>query len=329
MPSVSRAPVLLPVAPCDLPRLRRRPRPHAPHSAPSPGSLPPRRPQLLPHPRVMPPCPPLRACPNSPRPLLSLLPLPHRRRTPPFLHLPACRKPARPRPLPQAAPLHLLPQAAPLHLLPQAAPLRLLPEMPPCLHLRVCRRPPLPLRRLLLQTALLLRLPCPPRQLLSLWPPLTMRLPSSLGPTTCTTATRMSLPTFPLMAMVLPGTSLRPPRSSPQRLRRPLAPQHLCLRPGLPHPSSLPVSARLPPYAPLPPRLPLRCNLRPLPPLRSLRLLPAPLLRRSLRPRRPRSSLQPRHPVRSSVLPPSLRPARIQPPGSPSSSRPVSASPSR
>ena len=248
------------------------------------------------------PCPPLRACPSSPSPPLSLLPLPHRRRTPPFLHLPACRKPARP---------------------------RLLLEMPPCLHSRVCHRPPLPLRRLLLQTALLLRLPCPPRRLLNLWPPLTMRLPSSLCLTTCTTATRTSLPTFPLTAMVLPGTSLRPPRSSPQRLCRPLAPQHLRLRPGLPHPSSLPVSARHPPHAPLPLRLPLRCSLRSRLLLRSLRLLPVPLPRPSLRPRRPRSSLQPRHPVRPSVLPPSLRPARTQLPGSPSSSRPASASPSR
>ena len=302
MPSVSRAPVLLPVAPCDLPRLRRRPRLHAPRLAPSPGSLPLPQPQLLPHPRVMPPCPPLHACPSSPRPLLSLLPLPHRRRTPPFLHLPACRKPARPRLLPQAAPLRQS--------------LRLLPEMPLFLHSRVCRRPPLLRRHLLPGIGPLLRLPCPPLRRLNLWPPLTMRLPSSLCPTTCTTATRTSLPMFPLMAMVLPGTSLRPLRPSPQRLRRPLVPQCLRLRPGLPHPSSLPVSAR----HPLPLRLPLRCNRRSRPLLRSLRLLPVPL---------PRPSPRPRHPVRPSVLPPSLRPARIQPPGSPSSSRPVSASPSR
>ena len=313
MPSVSRAPVLLPVAPCDLPRLRRRPRPHAPHSAPSPGSLPLPRPQLLPHPRVMPPCPPLRACPNSPRPLLSLLPLPHRRRTPPFLHLPACRKPARPRPLPQAASLHLLPQAAPLHLL---------PEMPLFPHSRVCRRPPLLRRHLLPGIGPLLRL-------LSLWPPLTMRLPSSLCPTTCTTATRTSLPTFPLTVMVLPGTSLRPPRPSPQRLRRPLVPQCLRLRPGLPHPSSLPVSARHPLRAPLPLRLPLRPSRRSRPLLRSLRLPPVPLPRPSLRLRRLRPSPQPRLLVRLLGLPSSLRPARTQPPGSPSFSRPASASPSR
>lgn len=300
--------MLLPVALCGLPHLHRRPRPHAPRLALSPGSLPLPRPQLLLRPRVMPPCPPLRACPSSPRPPLSLLPLPRRRKTLPFLHLLACRKPARPR------------------LLPQAAPLRLLSEMLPCLHLPACRKLLLLHRRLLPGIGPPRRLPCPPlRRLslllrrLSLWPPLMMRLPSSLCPTTCTTATRTSLPTFLPMAMVLPGMSLRPPRSSPQRLRRPLAPQRLYLRPGLPHPSSLPVSDRHLPRAPLPLRLPLRLSRRSRPLLRSLRLLPV------LRPQRP----LPRHPVRPSVLPPSLRPARIQPPGSPSSSRPVSASPSR
>ena len=317
-PSVSRVQAPHPVAPRDLPRrLRRRPRPHAPRLAPSSGSLPLRLPQLLPRPRVTPPCPPSRACPSSPRPPLSLLPLPRRRRTLLCPHLPACRKPARPR------------------LLPQAALLRPLLEMPPFLHLRVCHRPPLPLRRLLLQTALLHRFPCPPLRRLNLWPPSTRLLPSSLCPTTCMTATRTSLPMFPLTAMVLPGTSLRPPRPSPQRLRRPLVPQHLRLRPGLPHPSSLLVSAWLPQHLCLPLQLPrspcllLRLNRRSRPLLRSLRLPPVLLPRPSPRPRRPLLSLQLRLPARPLVLPPSLRPAGIQPPGSPSSSRPVSASPSR
>ena len=77
LPSASRARVQPPVAPCDLPRLprrlRSRPRPHVPHSAPSPGSLPP-RPQLLPRPRVTLPCLPSRACLSSLQLLLSLLP---------------------------------------------------------------------------------------------------------------------------------------------------------------------------------------------------------------------------------------------------------------
>ena len=307
--------MLLSVALCDLLRLRRRPRPHAPRLVLSPGSLPLPRSQLLLRPRVMPPCPPLRACPSSPRLPLSLLPLPHRRRMLLCQHLPACRKPARPRLLPQAAPLRQS--------------LRLLPEMPPFLHLRACRRLLLLHRHLPPGIGPLLRFPCPPLRRLSLWPPLTMRLPSSLCPTTCTTATRMSLPTFPLTAMVLPGTSLRPPKPSPQRLRRPLVPQHLRLRLGLPHPSSPPVSARHPPRAPLPLRLPLRLNRRSRPLLRSLRLPPVLLPRPSPRPRRPLPSLQPRHLVRPSVLPLSLRPARIQPPGFPNSLRPVSASPSR
>lgn len=305
-PSVSRAQVQHLVALRDPPhlprRLRRRPRPHTPHSAPSPGSLPPPRPQLLPRLRVTPPCPPSRACPNSPQLPLSLLPLLRRRRTLLCLHLPACRRPARPRLHPS---------------------LCLLPETPPFLHLPACRRPPSPHRHLLPGIG-------PLRRRLSLWPPSTRLLPSSLCPTTCTTATRTSLPTFPPTAMALLGTSLRPPRPSPQCLRRLLVPQFLCLYPGLPHPSSLPVSARrLPLQPPLPLRLPLRRSQRPLLLLRSLRLLPVPLLQCSPQPRHPRPSLQLRLLVRPLVLPLSLRPARIQPLGSPSSSRPASASPSR
>ena len=244
-PSASRVQAPHPAALCDLPRLLRRlcrrPRLPAPHSAPSPGSLPPPRPQLLLRLRVMPPCPSLRAYPSSPRPLLSLPLLPRRHRALLCLPLLACRRLVRPRLRPSL----------------QSPSLRLLPETPPFLRSHACRRPPLPLRRLLLQTALLHRFPYPPLRRLSLWPLMTMRLPSSLCLTTCTTATRTSLRTFPPTAMVLLGTSLRPPRPSLRRLRRPLVPQHLRLRPGLPHPSSLPVSARLPPYAPLPPRLPL------------------------------------------------------------------------
>lgn len=221
--------------------LRRRPRPHVPHWAPSPGSLPPPRPQLLPRPRVTLPCLPSRACLSSLQLPLSLLPLPRRRRILLCLHLPACRRPARP---------HLLSRAAPLR-----QSLRLPPEMPPFLRLPACRRPPPPHRHL------------PPgigplRRRLNLWPPSTRLLPSSLCPTTCTMATRTSLPTFPPTAMALLGTSLRPPRPS-------------------------------------------------------------------LRFRHPRPSLLPQFPVRPLVLPLSLRPARTQPPGSPSSSRPASASPSR
>ena len=306
LPSVSRARAQPPVVPCDLPRLprrlRRRPQPHAPHSAPSPGSLPPPRPQLLPRLRVTPPCPPSRACPNSPQLPLSLLPLLRRRRTLLCLHLPACRRPARPRLHPS---------------------LCLLPETPPFLHLPACRRPPSPHRHLLPGIG-------PLRRRLSLWPPSTRLLPSSLCPTTCTTATRTSLPTFPPTAMVLLGASLRPPRPSPQCLRRLLVPQFLRLRPGLPHPSSLPVSARrLPLQPPLLLRLPLRRSRRTRFLPRSLRLPLVPLLWPSLRFRHPRSSLLPQFPVRPLVLPLSLRPARTQPPGSPSSSRPASASPSR
>lgn len=300
MSSVSRARVQPPVAPCDLPRLPRRlcrrPRPHVPHLAPSPGSLPPRL-------RAMPPCPPSRACPNSPQLPLSLLPLLRRRRTLLCPHLPACRRPVR---------LRLLPQATLLRRF-----LRLLPETPPFLHLPACRRPPPPHRHLPPGIGPLLRR-------LSLRLPLTMRLPSSLCPTTCTTATRTSLPTFPPTAMALLGTSLRPPRPSPQCLRRLLVPQFLRLHPGLPHPSSLPVSARRLPLQPsLLLRLPLRRSRRTRSLPRSLRLPPVPQLRR------PRSSLLPQFLARPLVLPPSLRPARIQPLGSPSSSRPASASPSR
>ena len=302
LPSVSRVRARHPVAPRDLPRLprrlRKRPRPHAPHSAPSPGSLPPPRPQLLPRPRVTLPCPPSRACLSSPQPPLSPLLLPRRHRTPLCPHLPACRRPARPRPQPSLQLLSLC----------------LLPETPPFLHLPACRRPPPPHRHL------------PPgigplRRRLSLWPPSTRLLPSSLCPTTCTTATRTSLPTFPPTAMALLGTSLRPPRPSPQCLRRLLVPQFLCLHPGLPHPSSLPVSARrLPLQPPLPLRLPLRRSQRPLLLLRSPRLLLVPLSRRSPHPRCPRPSLQLRLLARPLVLPLSLRQARTQPPGSPSSS---------
>lgn len=307
-PSVSRARAQPPVAPCDLPRcLRRRPRPHAPHSAPSPGSLPLPRPQLLPRLRAMPPCPPLRACPSGPQLPLSLLPLLRRHRTLLCPHLPACRRPARPRPQPSLQPLSLC----------------LLPETPPFLHLPACRRPPPPHRHLPSGID-------PLRRRRSLWLPLMMRLPSSLCPTTCTTATRTSLPTFPPMAMVLLGTSLRPPRPGPQCLRRLPVPQFLRLRPGLPHLSSLLVSARrLPLQPPLLLRLPLRRSRRPLLLLRSPRLPPVPLSRRSPHPRRPRPSLQLRLLARPLVLPPSLRPARTQPPGSPGFSRPASASPSR
>lgn len=312
-PSVSRAQVQHPVALRDPPHLlrclRRRPRPHVPHSALSPGSLSPPRPQLPPRLRVTPPCPPSRACRSNLQLPLSPLLLPRRHRAPLCLHLPACRRPARPRLLPQATLLRRF--------------LRLLPETPPFLHLPACRRPPPPHRHL------------PPgigplRRRLSLWPPSTRLLPSSLCPTTCTTATRTSLPTFPPTAMALLGTSLRPPRPSPQCLRRLLVPQFLCLHPGLPHPSSLPVSARrLPLQPPLPLRLPLRRSQRPLLLLRSPRLLLVPLSRRSPHPRRPRPSLQLRLLARPLVLPLSLHPARTQPPGSPSSSRPASASPSR
>lgn len=279
LPSVSRARVQPPVAPCDLPRLprrlRRRPRPHVPHSAPSPGSLPPPRPQLLPRPRVTLPCLPSRACLSSLQLPLSLLPLPRRRRILLCLHLPACRRPPPPH-------RHLPPGIGPL------------------------------------------------RRRLNLWPPSTRLLPSSLCPTTCTMATRTSLPTFPPTAMALLGTSLRPPRPSPQRLRRLLVPQFLRLHPGLPHPSSPLVSARrLPLQPPLLLRLPLRRSRRTRSLPRSLRLPLVPLLRPSLRFRHPRPSLLPQFPVRPLVLPLSLRPARTQPPGSPSSSRPASASPSR
>ena len=313
LPSVSRARVQPPVAPCDLPRLprrlRRRPRPHVPHSAPSPGSLPPPRPQLLPRPRVTLPCLPSRACLSSLQLPLSLLPLPRRRRILLCLHLPACRRPARP---------HLLSRAAPLR-----QSLRLPPEMPPFLRLPACRRPPPPHRHLPAGIG-------PLRRRLNMWPPSTRLLPSSLCPTTCTMATRTSLPTFPPTAMALLGTSLRPPRPSPQRLRRLLVPQFLRLHPGLPHPSSPLVSARrLPLQPPLLLRLPLRRSRRTRSLPRSLRLPLVPLLRPSLRFRHPRPSLLPQFPVRLLVLPLSLRPARTQPPGSPSSSRPASASPSR